>query len=335
MDLTNIQIIKTLSKKFNISPSPLSGQNFLIDKNILNQIVDRSDIKKNENILEIGPGFGVLTQELLKKSNNILSVERDNHLAKHLKAQFKDNDSIEILQKDILKLENSEISSYFIKNSTTISDTKNYKNRIEYKGQDSAEFISHSKILNARIHLSDKLGMSELSDSNYRIIANIPYQITGKILRKFVSDKASKPKKMHILLQKEVAQRVCASRGKMNLLGISVQLYSKPDILFNVSKSSFWPQPKVDSSFLQINNISEEPIYDISNEKKFWQVVRIGFSSPRKQLHNTLSAGLGIESQDVSNILREIGLNQKIRAQELGIDDWIKLAIRINPNSSE
>ena len=128
-----------------------------------------------------------------------------------------------------------------------------------------------------------------------------------------------------ILVQKEVAERICAKKGKMNLLAISVQLYAKPRILFNVSSDSFWPKPKVDSSLLKIADIKEKPRYRITNIQEFWRVVRIGFSSPRKQLHNNIANGLHRDSNEIKDILISIGIPQNARAQELLIEDWIKI----------
>jgi len=163
MDLTNKNTIKALAKEYRIEPSVLLGQNFLVDKDVLDKIVISSKIKLKDNILEIGPGFGILTNELLKKSKNIIAVEMDKKIIKHLNNNYKDNKKIKIINENILKMDNSEISGLF--------------------------------------------GEAQ----EYRIISNIPYQITGKIIKKFVSDTnknqqiQQKPANITKLVQKEVA----------------------------------------------------------------------------------------------------------------------------------
>ncbi|OGY93201.1 MAG: ribosomal RNA small subunit methyltransferase A [Candidatus Komeilibacteria bacterium RIFCSPLOWO2_02_FULL_48_11] len=160
----------------------------------------------------------------------------------------------------------------------------------------------------------------------YRIIANIPYQITGKIIRKFVSEEERKPADMLIMVQKEVGERVCARPGQMSLLAIWVQLYSQPAIVMPVSRQSFWPVPKVDSVLLSIAGIKPDPLYPLKDFTAFWRVLRVGFSSPRKQLRNNLVAGLRIPSKEVARALAQAGIAEKARAQELSISDWIALA---------
>jgi 16S rRNA (adenine1518-N6/adenine1519-N6)-dimethyltransferase len=287
MDLSNENTIKELAKEYRIEPSALKGQNFLVDKKVLNKIVDSAKINSKDNILEIGPGFGILTKQLIKKSKKLIAVEMDEKIVKYLNDTYKDNKKIDIIRENILKVSNSEISKLFN------------------------------------------------SKDGYRIVSNIPYQITGKLIKKFVSDTnedkndtniiSKKPSNIVILVQKEVAERICAKKGKMNLLAISVQLYAKPRILFNVSSDSFWPKPKVDSSLLKIADIKEKPRYRITNIQEFWRVVRIGFSSPRKQLHNNIANGLHRDSNEIKDILISIGIPQNARAQELLIEDWIKI----------
>ena len=165
-----------------------------------------------------------------------------------------------------------------------------------------------------------------LLGGKFRVVSNIPYQITGKIIKKFVSSELPKPESAILLVQKEVAQRVCAQKGKMSMLALSVQAYAKPEISIDVPKTAFWPVPKVDSSLLRINGIKEriEPNID---EKRFWQIARIGFSSPRKQLKNNLSCGLRIDQAEVSRALSECRISDMARAQELGVEDWISFVI--------
>jgi len=300
------------AQQIGINPSQNKGQNFLIDEEVLQGIITIADIKKKDQILEIGPGFGVLTRELLYAGADVLSVELDKKLAAYLKKEFKDNSHLQILEKDILSVSNQEIF----------------------------------KALNGA----------------FRVVSNIPYHITGKIIKKLVSSELPKPESAVLLVQKEVAERVCAEKGNMSMLALSVQAYACPRIALDVDKESFWPVPKVDSSVLVIEGIRETlrtplcpPLvkggkggeaslekggeaslekggeasleYKGGNfdEKRFWQVARIGFSSPRKQLRNNLGHGLRIDQGVVSATLESIGLKHTVRAQELGVDDWLGL----------
>ena len=271
-----IDELKKNSKKYGINPSSLKGQNFLIDEFALNSIVEKSDIKPSDNILEIGPGFGVLTDYLLD-AKKVIAIELEKGLCHFLKEKYKDINNFNLINKNILNFDNVEIKKLF-------------------------------------------------DNEPYRIIANIPYSISGKFFKKFVSDTHNKPKDIYVLVQKEVAQRICCKIPNMNLLGLSVQLYANPSIEFLVSAQSFWPKPKIDSAYISIRNIRQKPLYRIQDIKKFWQIVHIGFSSPRKQLHNNLHNGLKIESNLIKKAFGLIGVKEKSRAQEISIEKWIKLS---------
>jgi 16S rRNA (adenine1518-N6/adenine1519-N6)-dimethyltransferase len=164
----------------------------------------------------------------------------------------------------------------------------------------------------------------------YRVISNLPYHITGKVIRKFVSDQGAKPSDMVVLLQKEVAERICARPGGLSLLAVAVQLYGRPKIEVLVPKTSFWPIPKVDSALVKIEGISAIPRYPMRNIQGFWRILRIGFSSPRKQLRNNLAAGLGLPSVKAAAILEAAGLSAQARAQEVEIEQWIGLVDAID-----
>jgi 16S rRNA (adenine1518-N6/adenine1519-N6)-dimethyltransferase len=163
-----------------------------------------------------------------------------------------------------------------------------------------------------------------ICDMRYKIVANLPYSITSAFLRKFLTAE-NQPRSMTLLVQKEVAERICANAGKMSLLAVSVQLYGRPQIVKIVGKESFWPKPKVDSAILLIDGIHHFPFTDVS-EKIFWQVIRSGFSAKRKQLHNNLKNCLHLTLAQVEQIFQQTGINQQVRAQELTLKGWLKLA---------
>ena len=164
--------------------------------------------------------------------------------------------------------------------------------------------------------------LEEKNIDSYKVVANLPYYITSSIIRLFLeSDK--KPTEMILMTQKEVAERICAKPGDMSVLSIAVQFYGKPEYVFDVSPAAFYPAPKVTSAVIKIVDIGRENL-DI-DEKKFFRIVRSGFASRRKKLVNNLSSSLSISKQIIVEKLNYIGLDSNIRAQELDIDNWIKL----------
>jgi len=166
-----------------------------------------------------------------------------------------------------------------------------------------------------------------IGERSYKVVANIPYHITSKILELFLS-RENKPETMVLLVQKEVAERICAKPGEMSVLAISVQLYGQPEIVDIVPKESFFPSPKVDSAILKVDRI--QAIDTILNEKDFFRCVHIGFAAKRKTLVNNLMAGIGLERQEVVDIIKSIGLKETVRAQELSIEEWKKLTQKIS-----
>ncbi len=157
----------------------------------------------------------------------------------------------------------------------------------------------------------------------YKVVANIPYYLTSNLLRNLCE--SSNPfDQATLLIQKEVAQRVCATKGATSLLSISVQYYCEATLGRLVPAHLFQPAPKVDSQILMLK-YRAKPLFDDVDTKKFFQLVRAGFSQRRKTLLNSLSAGLRLERNTVNTLISEAGLKPSMRAQELDMDDWYKL----------
>ncbi|PKL72591.1 ribosomal RNA small subunit methyltransferase A [Candidatus Kuenenbacteria bacterium HGW-Kuenenbacteria-1] len=268
--------VKLLCEKYGLHPQRQAGQNFLIDKNILNKIIQVAELKKDDVILEIGAGFGVLTRELAGRVKKVIAVELDKRLVVALKEELKNFKNIVLINKDILKIQNLEL-----------------------------------KIIN----------------NKYKIVANVPYNITSAILRKFLSEELIRPSEMILLIQKEVAERIIAKPGQMSLLSISVQFYSQPKIISVVSKNSFWPAPKVNSAIIKLNLNKQ---FNIEIEKDFFDLVRAGFSSRRKQLKNNLKKIKIRSKKTMEKIFEELNFNPMIRAQELSVKDWVELYKKIH-----
>ncbi len=281
-----IDEIKKLINDSGIKPSKGKGQNFLIDDNVLTKIVATANLNAEDCVLEIGPGFGVLTQELIRSSKKVLSVELDTKLIFYIKRKFKGVKNWELLEGDILKIKNELLAQ-------------------------------------------------KLDSTKYKLVANLPYAITKPIIQKFLNYEP-KPQELVILVQKEVAEKIVAKPGEMSILSLSVQYYGQPQIAGLVSRDSFFPIPAVDSAILKIvlrqtvipSEISQILTPDQAasfQEKRFWQLIKIGFSSPRKQLQNNLANGFKVANTEVKNRLIKAGLKELCRPQDLSLSDWAKI----------
>jgi 16S rRNA (adenine1518-N6/adenine1519-N6)-dimethyltransferase len=166
-----------------------------------------------------------------------------------------------------------------------------------------------------------KLPISELIDQpGYLAVANIPYNITSAIIRHLLESRP-KPRRIVLTVQKEVAERICASAGDFSLLALSVQVYGKPQIAARIPAGAFFPAPKVDSAVLRID-IYPNPL--VSNEllQTFFKLIRAGFGQKRKTLRNSLSAGLHISPPEAETLLAKAGIDPKRRAETLSIEEW-------------
>lgn len=178
--------------------------------------------------------------------------------------------------------------------------------------------IIHGDILTFDITtLSSSTGSGQPA---YKLVANIPYYITGAILEKFLTAK-NQPSRMVLMLQKEVAERIVAKDGKESILSISIKAYGSPSYICTVPRTDFEPAPNVDSAILLIENISREFFTDL-NEQKFFEIVKKGFAHKRKKLGNNLELPARLRPRQG----RDFG---EARAEELSLDDWKKLALEL------
>jgi 16S rRNA (adenine1518-N6/adenine1519-N6)-dimethyltransferase len=157
----------------------------------------------------------------------------------------------------------------------------------------------------------------------YVVIGNLPYYITAPVLRHFL-EASSPPRRLVVMVQREVAESIVAGPGRMSLLGLSVQFYGTPRMLFSVPPSAFYPPPKVRSAVLAID-VRESPAVAVDDAGAFFSVARAGFAAPRKRLRNSLALGLGLPPEAAEALLREAGLDPRRRAQELALDEWAAL----------
>jgi 16S rRNA (adenine1518-N6/adenine1519-N6)-dimethyltransferase len=178
--------------------------------------------------------------------------------------------------------------------------------------------LIHGDVLESFDMLAQKIG------SSYQVIANIPYYITGALIRRFLSA-PQKPSAMILMVQKEVADRIIARDGKESILSISVKAFAAPSLVMNVSRGNFFPAPNVDSAVIKLSEI-HNPFADAAEEERFFEIVKAGFAQKRKKLSSNLTAT--IEKEKIEKAFADLCLDGNIRAEDLKLADWIALSKR-------
>lgn len=260
---------KKLLKTHDLRARKGLAQHFLVDGGVVKQILAASDLSAGDVVIEVGPGTGVLTEQLVKIAKQVIAIELDRNFAEFLKEKFNAVRNLTILNDDVLKTEPSEL-------------------------------------------------LADITD--YKVVANLPYYITGAVIRHFL-ESSVKPRRMVLMVQKEVAKQITARPGEMSLLSVSVQLYGDPKIAAKVPARAFYPAPKVDSAVLRID-ISPAPKVEVDNIDGFFTVVKAGFSANRKQLVNSLAHGMVLSKAEILPLLAKAGIDPKRRAETLTIEEW-------------
>lgn len=267
-------------KLMKLIPKKSLGQNFLKDEEVLNRIIESAGLTMEDNVIEIGPGQGALTELLAGKCKKVIAIELDDRLIPLLHTKFVGNKNIEIIHDDILRINLPEL-------------------------------------------VTTKLKANEAK--SYKVVANIPYYITAPIIRLLLETKYP-PKEIFLMVQKEVAERIVAKAGGMSILAVSVQYYASAEYLFTVSKNSFDPVPKIDSAIIKITYNLPLTTDNKDEIKKFFRIVKAGFSAKRKTLANNLSNGFQMDKKEIEQKLVSLGFSVNTRAQELSVENWKKLA---------
>lgn len=249
------------------------GQHWLRDREVLSGIAESAELSISDMVLEIGPGLGTLTGELLKRAGKVIAVELDSDLAKKLPGQFPGK-NLEVINADFLEYDLSSLPS------------------------------------------------------GYKVVANVPYYITGKIIQKLTTA-SNKPSVVVLLVQKEVAERLAAKPGDMGVLSVSAQLFADVSLGEIVPAELFTPPPKVDSQVV-VMRIRQKTLLDGIDQSLFFRVVKAGFSAKRKKLRSSLSGGLGISKTEAEKRLIMAGIDPNSRAESLAISDWLNLAQKVD-----
>ncbi|HLZ14613.1 MAG TPA: 16S rRNA (adenine(1518)-N(6)/adenine(1519)-N(6))-dimethyltransferase RsmA [Candidatus Saccharimonadales bacterium] len=243
------------------------GQHWLDDDASLQAMCDAVELSAADTVLEIGPGPGALTAQLVQSAQQVIAVELDPVLARELPRRVPTG-NLTVVHEDILRFD---------------------------------------------------LG---ILPPGYKVAANIPYYLTSNVLR-LLCESRNPFSRAALLVQKEVAERVCAPAGQMSLLSVSVQFYCEARLGRVVPAALFTPPPKVDSQILILHR-RLQPLADVST-KLFFRLVKAGFSQRRKTLVNSLGAGLHMDREAITSLLVQAGIAPNTRAQSLTLEQWVQL----------
>lgn len=277
-NLTDPKIIKYLCSKYGFTFAKSMGQNFITDESVPMAMADA--VSENaQGVIEIGPGFGVLTAALAQNAEKVVSIELDKRLEKVLEETLAGFSNISFIWEDCLKVNLEELI------------------KTEFQGMDVS------------------------------VAANLPYYITTPIIMNLLESRLPF-KKIVVMIQKEVAERLCAKAGSKNFGAITVttQYYSKPEIIKHVPSSAFIPAPKVDSAVVSME-ILDTPSVTPKDEKLFFRLIKAAFSQRRKTLVNALSSSGAFGSkEEVQKAVESVGLSPTIRGEALSIENFCELS---------
>ena len=267
---------KMIMRKYNLDFKKKFGQNFLTSEEILEEVISKAKISKDDIILEIGPGIGTLTSKLLETGAEVISVEVDLELIKPLKDRFFMYDNFTIISADILKVD------------------------------------IYTEIL--RILKEKK---KDLGNRKIKVVANIPYYITTPIIFKLLENR-NIVSEIYIMVQKEVAERICAKIGTKESSSITYMVSYYTEYLWDiyVDKTKFMPNPKVDSKVIALR-FREKPYPEVKNEELYFEIIRSAFLHRRKTFLNSISASNKIDKKIISSVMEELGIDLRIRAEKI------------------
>lgn len=278
--LSVLEETKFLMKKYGISANKSLGQNFLIDDEAVENIVEAANLSNNDMVIEIGPGLGTLTAKLLEKAGKVISIELDDRMIEILNDRFSLYDNFMLLHEDVLKVDLNKLIDENIENMKSV-----------------------------------------------KIVANLPYYITTPIIMKLLEDNLN-IESITVMIQKEVADRITAIPGEKNSGAITYSVYYYADakeVCF-VSKDCFIPAPEVNSEVINLH-IRGERAVKVKSEEMFFKVIKASFMQRRKTLLNGLvNSSIVRDKETGKSLLKDIGLPENIRGENLSIEQFAKLA---------
>ena len=314
---------RKLLEQWNLQPSKGLGQNFLVERAALEKIVAAAELTPDDVVLEIGAGLGTLTGRLAQCAGHVVAVELDRRLIPVLEHVLSGLDNVTLVQGDILALDPATILQAQIANrKSQIGKSANRKSANRQIRKSQIGKSANQQISNLQLPVASP--QSPASCIHYKVVANLPYYITSAVLRHLL-EASLKPQRMVLTVQREVAERIVARPGQMSLLAVSVQFYGQPKLMFRIRPGSFYPSPEVESAVVRIDLHAAPPV-PVEDTAAFFRVVRAGFAQRRKQLRNTLAAGLRRSPEEVAARLREAGVDPRQRAEALSLEEWARVA---------
>jgi 16S rRNA (adenine1518-N6/adenine1519-N6)-dimethyltransferase len=250
-----------------LRPHKRLSQSFLQSTSIAEAIVAAATLSGEDDVLEIGPGLGVLTARLLPTARRVVAVEIDPQLA----AALPRAETLSVVNADILTFEPASVF-----------------------------------------------------DTPYVVVANLPYHITSPVLRHLLASGPPSARRLIVMVQAEVAERVTAGPGTFSALAVSIQAQAAVEWVLKVPRSAFFPAPKVDSAVIRLTP-KAIPLVAPEHMDAFMDVVHAGFKQPRKTLLNSLTDGLGGDRQQAARLLENAKIDPASRPQTLDLADWLRL----------
>ncbi|HEX5498600.1 MAG TPA: 16S rRNA (adenine(1518)-N(6)/adenine(1519)-N(6))-dimethyltransferase RsmA, partial [Thermomicrobiales bacterium] len=244
----------------------------LYERGIVQRMVKQAGVRPDDTVLEIGPGLGILTSELLRKAGRVVAGELDRQLAPHLRQAFAGEPRLTIVEGDALALAIDDLIP------------------------PGEEFV---------------------------VVANLPYAVGSAVLRHLL-EQPRRPRRLTVMLQREVAERLCAEPPQMSVLSVAMQFFADARIAFDVAPSVFIPPPTVESA-VAILDVRPEPLLPAAAQPLFFTIVNAGFRQKRKQVANSLAAVLDLPKAEVQAWLEGAGVDPMRRAQTLSVDEWVNL----------
>ena len=278
--MSKLDQLKTMLKAKGLWAKKSLGQNFLVDDVVLRAIVNAANLSDADHVLEVGPGTGFLTEQLIQNAAQVTSIELDPDMVNLLNEQFKLTPNLTVIEGDVLKL--------------SISDYR-------------------------------------LANKPYKVVANIPYYITSPVIRHFLKAD-ERPTLMVLLVQKEVAEKICSMGGR-TYLTMETAVFGRAEYVTTVPSMSFYPAPKVDSAVLKIN-VYPEPLIPAEKHRDFLRLIKFGYSQKRKKLANSLGAGLHKKPKIIREYLAQAQIDPNCRAEDLEIEDWKRLLEHVEATDS-
>ena len=280
----------------NIAAKKSLGQHFLNNSRVPELMADAGDVKEGDIVLEIGPGTGVLTRELLKRGAHVIAIEADIRAVESLKETFR----AEIVA------QNMNLNRTDLLNRSVLFNAGGLT-------------LVHGDVRGIDLNA---LG---LRPSAFKIVANIPYYLSGMLFRLFLESKIQ-PTDLVFLVQREVGERI--ARGKKeSLLSLSIKVFGDPKYVKTIGKGNFTPPPKIDSAIIAISNISKEKLGKIP-EEVFFKLIHEGFKSKRKQLLGNLSDSF--DRAVLTHIFSTLPLPLDVRGEDLSLTKWLELCHAIS-----